>query len=83
MKLDLPTIKIKITEKCNLECSYCIQAKRKNMLRELNDIHSLKRLFQQLPKKWIVSFTGGEPLFHPNFENIIQEVIKFNHYIKI
>ena len=65
-------LSIELTDKCNLECNYCYGEfkKRGKCFWNLED---LKSLFDTLSKEgaMILELTGGEPLLHPNFNEIL------------
>ena len=70
-------IYIEITNVCNLKCEFCPQTKRKKQFIELNN-------FEEIIKK-IHNYTNlvylhvkGEPLLHPNLEDILNILEKYN-----
>jgi sulfatase maturation enzyme AslB (radical SAM superfamily) len=66
-------INIQVSAKCNFACSYCF-VKKENKLMPLSLIdHLIDFLKDSPPKKYVLHFTGGEPLL--NFE-FIEELIK-------
>lgn len=69
-------IYIEITNVCNLKCEFCPQTKRKKQFIELNN-------FEEIIKK-IHNYTNlvylhvkGEPLLHPNLEDILNILEKY------
>lgn len=70
-------ITFRITSKCNQNCKYCFgPAKDKKGM----DFSELQKLFQLFFKKGVkaIVLTGGEPLLRQDFEEIINELIKYN-----
>ena len=75
-KISLNTVKlplyvyIELTDSCNMNCKFCsVKNKNKNYI----DIKLLKKILLDLKELNIldVYYTGGEPLLHPDFEEII------------
>lgn len=62
---------IELTSKCNLKCAYCYNSCGDNDIKYLS-CQSVKQLIDAAHKRYIkdISFSGGEPLFHPDFEEI-------------
>jgi radical SAM protein with 4Fe4S-binding SPASM domain len=69
---------IAITENCNFNCRHCFMAEdeksNKNQLTKLECFHILS----QFANCGIgdVRFTGGEPLLHPDFIEIVREAVR-------
>jgi len=66
---------IELTQRCNLDCKHC--------LRDLSDtpldfsVDLLERILDQTVSGYgvdAVTFTGGEPLLHPEFERVLETV---------
>lgn len=76
----LPTYFVRLSE-CNLRCSYCDTkysysgGKEKRVKDILNDI--AKQKFK------LVCLTGGEPLFHPGVENLINKLVNLGYNVDI
>lgn len=72
-------LRISVTDKCNLRCSYCMPAEnsflKSNNLMTADEIFSLAKIFVENFGIKKIRFTGGEPLTHPDFKYIIS---KFN-----
>ncbi len=59
-----------ITKKCNFRCRYCLSYGSEP---ERNfDLKTIKNSFDRGDKKWIILFTGGEPLLKPNIIEIFE-----------
>lgn len=73
---------VEITERCNLECIYCYGEFKRDKGVFLN-IDQIKLLFDDLSKTGVmaIELTGGEPLLHPNFKEILE--IAINKFEKI
>lgn len=63
-------VSLELTEKCNFNCRYCYQ--NSNLKRE-KFLKDPIKLLKILKEKNVLGFelTGGEPLLHPQFEEII------------
>jgi MoaA/NifB/PqqE/SkfB family radical SAM enzyme len=57
-------------KRCNYDCSYCPSLIHDNSSPH-TDINILKAAVDKLPDNTRLSFTGGEPTVHPNFEELI------------
>ena len=73
-------IAIELTDKCNLACSYCYRdAKIKGgyfLKHPIELLHNIS--FAGIP---YVEITGGEPLLHPDIENILLYSLKNFQYV--
>lgn len=70
-----------LTEKCNLRCNYCIRGKKNNS--ELS-LEKLNLLLQENDfSQDQVLLTGGEPLLHRNFQEIVQICLDKFKYVAI
>jgi uncharacterized protein len=54
-----------ITERCNLNCSYCFHPKNDVVLTEEEGKKILDRLKELYPERMSITFFGGEPLLFP------------------
>jgi len=71
-KIRLPHISIDITKGCNMQCEHCshLAPLLKGFFSKEELIESLASWSQKLqPKRFAI--LGGEPLLHPNFEEIV------------
>lgn len=65
-----------LTNLCNLRCPHCFQAHKKSA--GAMDEADWLRVIGQLPRKSIVTITGGEPLIFKGFRNIFEKAAE-NH----
>lgn len=68
-----------ITNRCNLECSYCKLGFNNTVVNELN-LFECKKIIDDLSREkiFMISFTGGEPLVREDFLEIIEYCSKKN-----
>jgi len=59
-----------IGKRCNYDCEYCPSIIHDNYSNH-TDIDLLKSVVDKLPKNARISFTGGEPTVHPEFEELV------------
>lgn len=86
-----------IGKRCNYDCSYCPSMIHDNSSPH-TDINILKAAVDRLPSNSRISFTGGEPCVHPQFEELVQYCVdkgikwinvttngtrKFSYYLKL
>ncbi len=69
---------IEITERCNYNCLHCFNAADLNVSRNQLSIEQIRRYFGQLREVGVQSvlLTGGEPMLHPDFFEILKEASK-------
>jgi radical SAM protein with 4Fe4S-binding SPASM domain len=69
-KLGIHILEVEITTRCNFDCKHCYN--RGNKVIDL-PIEKFKELYEfaNKYKVWIFVITGGEPLLHPQFNEII------------
>lgn len=61
-----------LTYECNRRCSFCVQRQRRREQQPLYlEPSVIARLLSQLPATTFVSFSGGEPLLHPELPEIL------------
>jgi radical SAM protein with 4Fe4S-binding SPASM domain len=65
-------VSIELTDKCNLRCKYCYGDFKKSGKNFWN-LNDIELLFEELSKLGILvlEITGGEPLLHPYFKEIL------------
>ena len=68
-------VQLVVTRRCNLACAYCAEYDRSSppvpkdvLLQRLERIRALGA--------WSVEFTGGEPLLHPDLEELVRAARK-------
>lgn len=71
------TLTFNLTRKCNLKCSYCFEneeyRKMGNMPFEVAK-KAIDVFFTDNSTKWVIIFTGGEPVLN---YNLIKEIVKY------
>ena len=73
-----------ITYKCNYNCSYCINKKRRRDLAEVENADLfLRNIEKKLGKNWEFVIFGGEPFLHKNFFEIVRGLVKLGHRVTI
>lgn len=62
-----PTIKISVTNRCNLACDYCYDADRRPPLQRTTDMDPgfIGEIFKRFPDPSYVFVLGGEPFLNP------------------
>ena len=72
-----PCIDFLITQRCNYRCSYCSQSKKfsKNT-KDADDktIDAFLNFIKTVDKDFEITISGGEPLCHPRFYEVIEEI---------
>lgn len=78
-----PRMNLMVTGKCNLNCLHCFNAKDNAPLNSEWDYDELLHLLDEARDIGVHAFTltGGEPLFHPRFMDIVKEIYKRDMYI--
>lgn len=79
----MPKMNIAITGRCNYNCLHCFNAKDNNPLNAQYDFIDLVKLFDECQKCGVQAFTitGGEPMVHPRFLDIIKEIYKRHMWV--
>ena len=75
-------LRISLTEKCNLRCTYCmpadgVQLTPKNSLMNVDEIFSIAKIFVDHGVNKI-RLTGGEPLVRKDFSEILKRLNSLN-----
>jgi len=76
-----PCVDFLITQKCNYRCEYCSQSKKfyKDTKSATDEtINAFLGLVRSLDKGFEITISGGEPLLHPRFYDVIGEIKKQN-----
>lgn len=81
----VPMIFLRITGKCNFNCKHCFNAADIN--RDFSE-WSMEDIIKLLDDAYdcginTVYITGGEPMLHPNFLDIINEIYKRGMYVSV
>ena len=78
----LNKIYIEITNICNLNCSFCSKNSRK---KENMTLEEFKQILEKIKHRTesIYLHVTGEPLLHPNFEEILSIIDKYNIRLNI
>ena len=79
-------LRISVTDRCNFRCTYCMPedmtfADRRDNLKT-SELELICQAFVELGVKK-VRLTGGEPLIHPEFEELLHNISKFDGLEKI
>ncbi len=73
---------IEVTNVCNLNCDFCPKTKRNKRFMNLEEVKTIISKFQNKGQKFYLHIMG-EPLIHPDINNIISEFIKNNLSVNI
>lgn len=65
-----------LTEACNLACPHCIRGKQRDVFMSSADFSRIVTQLSQDADISAIILTGGEPLIHPDFFNILADVFK-------
>lgn len=73
-----------ITGKCNYNCLHCFNAADNARLQSEFTLEEAEKLLDEAEKCGIIGFTvtGGEPMMHPYFMDIIRSIYKRNMYVQ-
>ncbi len=71
-KAELNEIVIEVTNRCNLNCDFCMIKQKNETLTDL-DSDEIKKIINQAKKENChgIRFTGGEPLLYKNIKDVI------------
>lgn len=78
-------VKLVLTKTCNLACLYCFGDYKQTANSDLFDFSRIPELFKELKRKgtFRIILTGGEPLMHNQFYNILTLAFKYFPSVKI
>lgn len=79
-----PSISLMITGKCNFNCLHCFNAADNARLQGEFTLDEAKKLIREAEECGVNAFTitGGEPMLHPNFMEIIREIYDHGMYVR-
>ena len=79
-----PAMNWMITGKCNYNCLHCFNAADNSRLQSEFTMEEAERLICEAEKCGINTFTitGGEPMLHPHFMEIIRSIYAHNMYVE-
>lgn len=79
----MPTMNLMITGKCNFNCLHCFNAKDNSPLQSEWSFPEMEKLLDDAVICGIHGFTitGGEPMAHPRFFDIIHAIYERNMYV--
>lgn len=82
--LHFPALSWMITGKCNYNCLHCFNAADNARLQSEFTMEEAKRLIKEAQECGINAFTitGGEPMLHPNFMEIIRGIHSHGMYVR-
>ena len=80
--MKLKKIYIEITNKCNLNCSFCPEDNREKKFISLKDFEQILINIGDITD-YIYLHVKGEPLFHPELEGILKLSRKYNKQVNI
>jgi radical SAM protein with 4Fe4S-binding SPASM domain len=77
-------VKLQLTEKCNFNCSFCFNKQGFKEAAEL-PTKTAKKVIAAISDQGLeaIRFTGGEPLLHPNFLELLSYANKKGLYTKL
>lgn len=68
--------RIRMTNKCNLNCHYCYVGESLNKKNDkVLSLEEWRKIITNIPKTTLVDITGGEPLLTPQFEDILKMML--------
>ncbi|MCX4256279.1 MAG: radical SAM protein [Oscillospiraceae bacterium] len=78
-----PAMEYAITGKCNYNCLHCFNAADNSPLMSEWTLGEAKAMLEQAQKCGVnaITLTGGEPMMHKNFFEIIEEIYKRGMYV--
>ena len=70
-------LRIRITQKCNLSCSFCYLGRNLNTPEKNHlSLDEWKTLFEKLPRWTILDITGAEPFLAKDFKTVLQMALE-------
>lgn len=79
-----PAMNWMITSKCNYNCLHCFNAADNNRLQNEFTLEEAEKLIDEAEQCGINAFTitGGEPMLHPHFMDIINSIYNHGMYVE-
>lgn len=79
-----PAMNWMITGKCNYNCRHCFNASDNNRIQDEFSLEEAEKLIEEAKKCGINAFTitGGEPMLHPHFMDIIRSIYTHGMYVE-
>jgi radical SAM protein with 4Fe4S-binding SPASM domain len=79
-----PAINWMITGRCNYNCLHCFNAADNNRAQSEFTLEEAQHLIEEAKKCGINAFTitGGEPMLHPNFMDILRSIYASGMYVE-
>ena len=79
-----PSINWMITGRCNYNCLHCFNAADNNRLQSEFTLEEAQKLIEEAEICGINAFTitGGEPMLHPHFMDIIRSIYEHGMYVQ-
>lgn len=79
-----PAAIIELTSACNYNCKHCFNAVDNNRLHDFFNKDEIIELLDQMSKAGInsITLTGGEPMLHKDFFDIVFEIHKRNMFLE-
>ena len=72
---------LKLTDSCNLQCSYCLSYEMNNIL-EMDSLLPFLEKYYRKGMRYVV-LTGGEPFLYPNIEELYDYLLGKGFYISV
>jgi len=78
--MSIARITFEVTSRCNLACKHCM---RDRSIESDLDFELVRKILEELKPYGIdkVGLTGGEPLIHPQFKEIVEHAIKLGNKV--
>ncbi|MBR2769277.1 MAG: radical SAM protein [Solobacterium sp.] len=72
----MPGLHLTVTTRCNFNCIHCFEAEDSDIKREEMSLEDCRKLLEEAKNCGVqfVVITGGEPMVHPHFMEIIRSV---------
>jgi len=79
----MPMMNLQITGRCNYNCMHCFNCRDNTPLQSEISLEKIGSLLDDCEKCGIGSFTitGGEPMLHPHFKEIMREIYKRGMFV--